>query len=41
VLSPAPSRLAVKEEEPMSLPLDLLIALAPFIVLSVLALLNR
>ena len=40
-LSPAASKLAVQEERPMTFPLDLLVALTPFIVLGVLNLLGK
>jgi hypothetical protein len=40
-LSPAPSRLGAQEENPMTFPLDLLVALTPFIVLGILSLIGK
>ena len=40
-LSPLPSRLGTQEENPMTFPLDLLVTLAPFIVLGILALTGK
>jgi len=40
-LSLSPSRLAIQEENPMTFPLDLLVALTPFIVLGILTLTGK
>jgi hypothetical protein len=40
-LSLLPRRLAVQEENPMTFPLDLLVALTPFIVLGILTLMGK